>query len=83
MVARRSNPATAAASAGGELRHLGPAWDKLWFELDAAACNLTGLAIIQAAAAWSTRADAPSHADIAPGGRTLRPSGLTLHLALE
>lgn len=34
-----------------ELRYLGRAWNKLWFELTAAAHNLTRLANIEAAAA--------------------------------
>ena len=37
--------------AGGKLRYLGRARNKLWFELTAAACNLTRLANLEAAAA--------------------------------
>ena len=36
---------------GGKLRNLGRARNKLWFELTAAACNLTRLAKLEAAAA--------------------------------
>lgn len=37
--------------AGGKLRYLGRARNRLWFELTAAACNLTRLANIEATAA--------------------------------
>lgn len=37
--------------AGGNLRHLGRARNKLWFELTSAAYNLTRLANLEAAAA--------------------------------
>ncbi len=53
-------------SACGKLRYLGRARIKLWFELTAAAYDLTRLANIEAAAAYPNRTDAASAAGNAP-----------------
>ena len=60
----RTNKAGAARStvgAGGKLRYLGRARNKLWFELTAEAYNLTRLANLEAAAALLNGAAAASN----------------------